>query len=72
MASGAYQDTQFAYQGAGENAYQYPLGGIGGSQYGLTAGSGMSEDTGEVESNAQGVGGNIPHLDGLEGIPSKT
>lgn len=69
MASGAYQDTNFAYQGAGENAYQYPLSGIGQSLYGMTAGSGMSENTGEVEVNASGVGGQITHLDGMENIP---
>ena len=71
MPSGAYQDTRFAYQGAGLLAYQYPLSGTGGSLYGVSGGSGMSEDTGEVESNAQGVGGNIPHLDGVEGVPGK-
>lgn len=66
----AYQDTHFAYQGAGELAYQYPVSGIGGTLYGVAAGSGMSMNTGEIEQNASGVGGQVAHLDGVENIPN--
>ena len=66
----AYQDTFFAYQGAGELAYQYPVSGIGPSLYGVAAGSGISADKGEVLQNARGVGGIKAgsNMDGVEGI----
>lgn len=70
MAGFDYQVTGFAYQGAGEFVYQ----GTSGTpptttNYGVTAGAGMSCYVGETLANAHGVGGNQRGVGGCEGIP---
>lgn len=69
MADLAYQVTGFAYQGAGQFAYQGETVTPATNHYGVTTGPGMSCYIGETLANAHGVGGHQKGVGGVEGIP---